>query len=845
IELAARDPGAVLRFYRDGMGMREVGEGLLEMAGTRLRVVTAAAPDTAPAAEGSAFRRALSALGFRYLSFWLAEPEAAVRRIEAAGFPPPRTGANVWLGEDPDGNLVEVMAIPRDIPGEAVTIAVLVAGEAAARRFYGETLGLPLLATWKLPAPVSADMHVFGAGPSRLKVVAPGGVADRPSGAAPGFAGLSLLVPDGASPRSRLEAAGALVALDGARLFARDPDGNRIIVDPAARSGPLFRRIAVPGLTDIRAGTNGLAIVDLDRDGRLDLVLTQSAPRGSARTWTEGETLRVLVNEGDFRFRPHELGFLDTDLSMGSFARGQVPNLADFDGDGLLDLLVTRHAPMTAGQPGPRGLPSIGNSLLLAAGRWDRFRDVSDPAGLRNETAYNRQPSLGDVNRDGWLDVAIGCDNIGNAMGGVPWSRLYVFRPAGERFADGRFEDIGGTDLVPDFGGVYHDSDRDRASPQVNLRDLDNDGDLDLVQGCHVDVRDRSLPWSPIEYRQGMFCWRNLLAETGTLRFEKVTGNGLACEARLRYDPETDETTAEGKAPGLPYVSFADTDNDGDLDVLAVGPASPGWAPRAEYVGGRFWRNEGNFRFTEATESVGLSALGWGYGRWAEFFGAPLPPARPGARIPPEERLPYFADAIFGDYDNDGWIDVVVLDRSEGLIGGRAVLFRNRGDGSFEPTPPLTSGLDASGICGEAADLDGDGLLDLVFAADPDNSGVATDPARYEDRVYRNTGAGGARANHWLRLEFSGIRDAALIGARVELREPGTGRLLGTRWIHANHSYKSGGALEAHFGLGTRAAADLRVVLPDGRVVEAKGVAADRYLAFDLVSGTVTPEEPR
>jgi hypothetical protein len=688
-------------------------------------------------------------------------------------------------------------------------------------------------------------MRVYGAGPSRLKVVALAGVAERPSGAAPGFAGVTLLVPGDASPRGRLEAAGALVAVDGERLFARDPDGNRIIIDPSSRAGGLFGRVAVPGLTDVRAGTNGLAIVDLDRDGRLDLVLTQSAPRGSGRAWTEGETLRVLRNEGDFLFQLHGVSMIESSLTTDSFARGQVPNLADFDGDGLLDLFVSRHAPMTAGEPGRRGLPSIGNSLLLAAGRWDRFRDVSDRAGLRNETAYNRQPSIGDVNRDGWLDVAIGCDNIGNAMGGVPWSRLYVFRPSGERFEDGRFTDIGGTDLVPDFGGFVHDSDRDRASPQVNLRDLDNDGDLDLIQGCHVDVRDRSLPYSPIEYRQGMFCFRNLLAETGTLRFEKVTGNGLACEARLRHDAATSETTPEGRAPGLPYVSFADTDNDGDLDVLAVGPGNPGWAPRTEYAGGRFWRNEGGFRFTEATEAAGLSALGFTYGRWAEFFGTPLPPARPGAPIPTEERMPYYADAIFGDYDNDGWIDVVVLDRSEGRIGGRAVLFQNRGDGTFEPAPPLASGLDASGICGEAADLDGDGLLDLVFAADPDNSGLASDPSRYEDRVYRNTGANGARANHWLRLRFSGIRDAALIGARIEIREPGTGRLFGTRWIHANHSYKSGGALEAHFGLGKRAAADLRVVLPEGRIVEAKDVTADRHLDFDLGHGGLVPVEPR
>jgi hypothetical protein len=67
------------------------------------------------------------------------------------------------------------------------------------------------------------------------------------------------------------------------------------------------------------------------------------------------------------------------------------------------------------------------------------------------------------------------------------------------------------------------------------------------------------------------------------------------------------------KAPGLPYISLADVDNDGLLDVLAVGPATgfPGWAPRAEVVGGRFWRNLGGFRFEERTGAAGLEALTW------------------------------------------------------------------------------------------------------------------------------------------------------------------------------------------------------------------------------------------
>jgi len=621
------------------------------------------------------------------------------------------------------------------------------------------------------------------------------------------------------------------------------PDGDP--ARDAAGRGQLFESIVVPGFTSIQEGMNGLAIVDLNKDGWLDIVATYSPPRGTGGRWGAGERLRVFINGGNFRFREHKIRILGSKVSPDAFGRGQVPVLADFNGDGFLDLFVTRHAQMSGGQSNPRD-QMIGNGLYISDGAWDVFRDVSAKMGIQNEKAYNRQPSIGDVNRDGWLDIAIGCDNIGNAMGGFPHSRLYVFKPNGPRFENGCFEDIGGTDLVPDFGGFYHDSARDKAGPDISLRDLDNDGDLDLIQSYHVDIRDPALPYSPVEYRQGIFCWKNLLAETGKLRFAKVTGNGLACEARLKLNEDKKTFTAVGKAPGLPYISLADVDNDGLLDVLAVGPASPGWAPRTEYVSGRFWRNRGSFQFQEATDAAGLSALNWVYRDWCKFFDAPLPRARPLARMDPADRRPYFADAIFGDFDNDGWVDLVVLDRSESMNPeARAILFMNRGDGTFEPKPTTWSGLDGSGICGEAADLNNDGLLDLVFAADPDNSGIALSMDRYESKVYWNTGLHGARENHWLRLRFSGIKDAELIGARVQVYEAGQAdkrdaKLLGMRTIHPNHSYKSGGALEVHVGLGRHREVDLMIILLGGSVIRFTGVKGDRFLDANLRDQTIT-----
>jgi arylsulfatase A-like enzyme len=633
----------------------------------------------------------------------------------------------------------------------------------------------------------------------------------------------------------------------------------------AAGIGQLFENIHVPGLTDIRKGMNGFAVADLNHDGLPDIIAVMTPPvslpgvaepkTGNVERVGRGQAidqLVILINEGNFKFRPHAVEIRGSTFTPEKFGRRTaIPNLADFNGDGHLDLFITRHAAMTGGKATKDDGPT-GNTLLVSDGAWDKFRDLSDKLGIRNETGYNRQSSIGDVNRDGWLDIAIGCDNIGNAMGGLPYSRLYVFKPNGPKFEDGKFEDIGGTDLVPDFGGFYHDSAKDKAGPGITLRDVDGDGDLDLLQSCHIDLREPLLPYCPGEYRQGLFCWKNLLVESGKLKFEKVTGNGFAAEARLKYnrDKQLYEPASDAKAPGLPYIAVADVDNDGQPDLFATGPSDRGWSPRLEYVGGRFWTNKGGFQFEERTKASGLDAINNTYRQWYEFFDCPLSNfhknwkprtdtvrSQPGLKpTNPIDNRPYYADAVFGDFNNDGWQDLVVLDRRETpALVTRAVLFQNKGDGTFEPKPTTFSGLDGTGIAGEAADLNGDGLLDLLFAADPDNSGVAMDIVRYESKVYWNAGEHGAKANHWLRLRFSGVKDAELIGAKVELTAGGKKQY---RWVHSNHSYKSGGALDAHFGLGKHDKADVVVTLPGGKPIRFGNVAVDRVLMLDLKTGT-------
>jgi|GEM_PF-768402 len=598
--------------------------------------------------------------------------------------------------------------------------------------------------------------------------------------------------------------------------------------DPAE---PMFRRAELPGLTDTPVAVNGFAIADLNRDGLPDIIATRQVQPG----FFAGDRLDLLINRGGMTFEPHTIQITGSDLTAERFgASAEIPNLADFNGDGFLDLFVTRC--------GGARFQKHGNTLLLSDGAWDTFRDVSAAMGVQAKAAYNRQSSIGDVNGDGWLDIAIGCDAIGRPdRVGVPHSRLYLFRPGGPKFESGTFVDISGTHGLDEFGGYTGDPSKDRAGPSISLRDLDNDGDLDLVQTCHADMTgalqtDRE---AVANYAQGVWVWKNLLRETDEFRFERVTGNGLAEYARLEWNPETERYDAIETGSGLPYLAFADTDNDGLLDALAAGPNSTYWAPRAEYTGGRFWRNLGDFQFQRDTESSGLASLDWNYKQIYQHNGWELSPRmrdtsprtlrrspgvaadrankQPGIPLHgPGGNHPYFSDVIFGDFDNDGWQDVVVLDRSERTgLNAFAQFYRNE-RGIFRLVKTADTGLDAGGISGEAADLDGDGWLDLVLAADPMNSsaGRKPEPERFQSRVFLNNGASGADVNHWLRLTFKGIPDAELIGARIELT---AGDRKQSRWIHSNRAYKSGGALDAHFGLGQATSAAVTVTLLDGR----------------------------
>ncbi|ARN57017.1 FG-GAP-like repeat-containing protein [Sedimentisphaera salicampi] len=667
-------------------------------------------------------------------------------------------------------------------------------------------------------------------------------------------------------PKPEKEEKNAASKTAGEPKVMPDTDASR----DARGRGKMFESVHVPGLTDFPEGTNGIAFADFDGNGYLDALTVTTPPFILAEEMKGREnprdTLRLMMNYGSFEFRSEEITLNGSPAKPDDFGQGwrgsQVPVAADFNNDGLLDFFVSRQFP-GMGNKRRKGHKAVGCSLFLAEGSYNTFKDVSEKLNVLNERAYNRQPSLGDVNQDGWIDIAVGADNTTNAFEGISKAALFVYRPEDGDFASGRYEDIGGSDLAPDFGGFYNNPQKDKAGPKVSLRDIDNDGDLDLFQSTHVLINihynARNLPLSPAEYRQGVFTWRNMLAETGELRFEKSVDNGMAGEARLKYDkqkqiyvPENAET-----APGLAYLFFADINNDSFLDAAAVDGTDFLYTPKTEDTAACLWLNEEGFSFRKASGETSFDALNHSYRYWYQFFEneitkklkftiprGKMNKSQPGlSRKAPLDFRPYYGDLVFADFNNDTFIDFVAIDRREAkLLEPRAILFLNQNGESFEPQPTTFSGIDSTGIAGEAADLNNDGLVDLFISGDPDNTAPEGNPRhRYEDKVYLNTGARNSKDNHWLRLRFSGISHAALIGTRIELFEPENGERIGTRGIYAEHSYKSGSPLEAHFGLGENELAEVRVFLPSGEKFTLREVKADQYLDLNVSSRSLEP----
>ncbi|WP_412985368.1 FG-GAP-like repeat-containing protein [Pontimicrobium sp. IMCC45349] len=143
-------------------------------------------------------------------------------------------------------------------------------------------------------------------------------------------------------------------------------------------------------------------------------------------------------------------------------------------------------------------------------------------------------------------------------------------------------------------------------------------------------------------------------------------------------------------------VLWVDYDNDGDNDLFVT---------KVDGVN-KLYQNDGNFIFTDVTFAAGLPNFG----------------------------VKYTYGAAFGDYDNDGHLDLFLCNKDDMYVIPNE-LYHNNGDGTFTNVT-ATSGISTVGhlsFCASFFDYDNDGYQDIY---------ISNDRIANPNILYRNNGNG-------------------------------------------------------------------------------------------------------
>ena len=387
----------------------------------------------------------------------------------------------------------------------------------------------------------------------------------------------------------------------------------------------------------------GAALFDYDGDDDLDLFLVN----GSRIGYDESQSLSnaLFRNEGGGRFTE-----VTGPAGLESYGWGQGAWVSDHDNDGDLDLFVTRYGPnLFYRNRGDGTFDEIGAEVGLADPQWgtgaafgDLDRDGTPDLVVVNYVDFDPAKALGPGEAPFcfFLGAPVMCGPKGLAP--AP-ALLYRGMP------DGRFEKVGNTAVGREryFGlGVV-------------LGDLDDDGDLDIYVANDTTANN---------------FYRN---DTGAAGLE-FTDVGLS--AGLAYNED-------GRAQAGMGVDLGDYDNDGRLDIVVTN-FSQDYNTLYRAVGDGWFLDES---FAAGIGEPSYPYLGWGTG--------------------------------FHDLDRDGWLDLVVVNGhvypevDGGAIAGdyaqRGLVFRNL-EGSLAEVP--ATALEVPRVYRGAAfgDYDEDGDVDVL-----------------------------------------------------------------------------------------------------------------------------------
>ena len=448
----------------------------------------------------------------------------------------------------------------------------------------------------------------------------------------------------------RAGAAAAAAAAEGAAAIQLE--------DATARARLDYRNLfGGPGKPYIIESTgNGAAWLDYDADGDVDLFIANGSTLERQAKGEPGPGNRLYRNDGQGGFKDVTA---ESGLQGGYWGSGVAAG--DYDNDGFVDLYVTTILE--------------GNRLYRNNGN-GTFSDVTARAGVGGGPRVSVSAAFFDYDRDGRLDLF--------AANYVKFDRPYLERVSPFCFWKGLRVFCGPTGVAGDPNVLYHNNgdgtftDVTRAAGLVNpelkslgvvAADLDGDGWTDLYVASDSTIQ-------------------ALYRNRGDGTFEDVS-----LQSGAGY-------SQQGRAQAGMGVDAGDYDGDGRLDLFVT-------TFQDDY--NTLYHNDGSLRFSDVTYAakigqVSFTRLSWGTGfhdldndGWLDLFVASghVYPQVDAARLPQETYAQQnqvlrnlgdgtFADVTgdagsglklvqssrgvaFGDYDDDGKTDAVVVNMDEGL----------------------------------------------------------------------------------------------------------------------------------------------------------------------------------
>ena len=361
----------------------------------------------------------------------------------------------------------------------------------------------------------------------------------------------------------------------------------------------------------------GCVFADYDGDADLDLYLT-----------TYGENV-LYRNNGNATFTDvTEAAGVDCELWSTGAA------FADVDGDTDLDLYVCNYVTydleqleqmkeesLQSGKPVPSALnPHVfepQDNVFYRNNGDGTFTDATDETGIAAVGGRSMQAIFSDFDNDNDVDLYVANDTSTN----------HIYRNDG----GGVFTDVSAESWAADF----------RGSMGLTAGDYDADGDIDLFMSHWVDEENalyRNLLKETVGSQQSAVGKEPFVAESDTQPPHTESRKPKAESQHIRFvDESYTAMLAEESIKQIGWgTTLFDYDNDGDLDIFVTNGSTFQELRQPEVLipqADMLFRNNGDETFTDVSQEAGIAAL----------------PIRVGR------------GATFGDYDNDGDVDIFIV----------------------------------------------------------------------------------------------------------------------------------------------------------------------------------------